>query len=100
MWLANTQWPTNPKQDDRLSCTIVIAFEDRPPGVQNRDVSGVVLQGLVKRPIGGKQLFERPTARKLVVTGGTGTYAGAYGYADLSLEWIIVVHYGLLQVPL
>ena len=46
LWLANTQWPTNPKQDDRLSCTIVIAFEDRPPGVQNRDVSGVVLQGL------------------------------------------------------
>ena len=69
--------------------------------MQNRDVSGVVLQGLVKRPIGGKQLLRTVSTRhgSSRSQAEPATYAGAYGYADLSLEWIIVVHYGLLQVP-
>jgi hypothetical protein len=96
VWLANNKWPTSPKQDNRLSCTIVIAFELQSPPAQNPEASGVVLQGLVKRPVGSKQLFEEPSVRKLVVTGGTGAYGGAYGYADLRLPWTIVVYYGLL----
>jgi hypothetical protein len=64
--------------------------------VHNPNTSGVVLQGLVRRPASGKQLFEQTSVRKLVVSGGTGTYSGAYGYANLSLPWIIVVSYGLL----
>jgi hypothetical protein len=96
-WLANMKWPASPKQDNRLSCTVVIAFQAGLPKVADANASGVVLQGLVKRPVGKQRLFEAPSVRRLVVTGGTGTYAGAYGYADLG-PWLIVIHYGLLPL--
>lgn len=99
-WLANMTWPTNAKQDKRLSCTIVVAFQEPTPPAQNLNASGIVLQGLVTRPVGNTELFERPSVRRLVVMGGTGVYAQAYGYADLRLPWVVAVHYGLLPTPL
>jgi hypothetical protein len=96
LWLANTKWPNIAKQDNRLSCTVVISFQDGPLSPLNPHASGFVLQGLVKRPVGKEHLFARPSMRQLVVTGGTGWYAGAYGYAELRLPWTIAIHYGLL----
>lgn len=96
VWLAEKHWPQSPKhkQDNRLSCTIVIGF--KPLGGQ---LNGLVLQGLVKRPENDGELFQNQKGfkRELAIVGGTGMYRGAQGYADVSGDWAILVHYGLAR---
>jgi hypothetical protein len=93
-WLAEEYWPNSPKhkQDNRLSCTIVIGF--KPQGGR---LNELVLQGLVKRPENDGELFEKGFKRELPVVGGTGMYRGAQGYADVSGDWAILIHYGLAR---
>jgi hypothetical protein len=94
VWLARKHWPNSSqhKQDNRLSCTIVIGF--KPLGGQ---LNGIVLQGLVKRPTNDGELFQEGFKRELAITGGTGKYRGVQGYADVSGAWAILIHYGLAK---
>jgi hypothetical protein len=99
MWLANKYWPHSPKhkQDKRLSCTIVIAFKAQAP---DSEPSGVILEGFVRRPVGGdepfaKELFARGYGRQLAITGGSGAYSGAHGYASIRSSWTIDFPNGL-----
>ena len=100
MWLANPYWPNSAthRQDKRLFCTIVIAF--KAPAPPPAEPSGVVLEGLVRRPIGNdepfaKELFARGYRRQLAITGGSGDYSGARGFASIRLPWKIVFPNGL-----
>jgi hypothetical protein len=99
MWLANKYWPHSDehKQDKRLSCTIVIAFEapHGAPGTPPREPSGLVLQGLVRRPVGDGELFATGYRRQLAITGGSGDYSGVHGYASIRVDWKIVFPNGL-----
>jgi hypothetical protein len=94
IWLAEKHWPHSAKhkQDNRLSCNVVIGFKPR-----DGQLSGLVLQGLVKRPEDDGQLFAKGFNREVAVTGGTGEYKGAQGYADVSGDWAILIHYGLAK---
>jgi hypothetical protein len=62
---------------DRLTCTIVVLFEN--------DNASLVMQGVVTKPA-GSELFAAPSDRLLALTGGTGamTYQGAIGVAQLN----------------
>jgi hypothetical protein len=100
MWLANNYWPHSDrhKQDKRLSCTIVIAF--KAPAPPPAEPSGLVLEGLVRRPVGNGQpfaqeLFARGYRRQLAITGGSGDYSGVHGFANIRLPWKIVFPNGL-----
>jgi hypothetical protein len=95
MWLANKYWPNSEqhKQDKRLSCTIVIAF--KAPAAPPHEPSGVVLQGLVRRPVGNGELFALGYRRQLAITGGSGDYSGVRGYANIRLPWKIAFPNGL-----
>jgi hypothetical protein len=99
MWLAEPFWPTSQKhkQDKRLSCTIVMAFNaaSSPPWTPGAELDAFVLQGLVRRPRLDNELFGTRYLRDLVVVGGTGKYKGAQGYADIKTAWKISIHYGL-----
>ena len=92
-WLANKKWPNSPKQDPRFLCTVVLAFV-KPPA---QDPNGLVLQGLVRRPVGNGDLFQDGSTRPLVITGGTGIYRGAYGIATIQ-PWMISISYDLAPV--
>jgi hypothetical protein len=98
MWLASPYWPhsNKHKQDKRLSCTIIIAFEAPAPA----EPSGVVLEGLVRRPVGNgepyaQELFALGYRRQLAITGGFGDYSGLRGFASIRLPWRIVFPNGL-----
>jgi hypothetical protein len=82
VWLADPTWPssTTHKQDNRFDCNIVLSF--RGSG-GNTDGGGLVLQGLVKRPPANHVLFDYASPRQLAITGGTGDYQGAQGWADI-----------------
>jgi hypothetical protein len=91
-WLADEHWPQSHKQDRRLTCTVVIAFKAPPSPAAGppRQPSGLVLEGLVKRPKGDGELFARPGYRRqLAITGGSGAYRDARGRADISHAWVI-----------
>jgi hypothetical protein len=90
VWLANPRWPHSQKhkQDNRFACTIFLNFWTP---TANQDGGGLVLQGLVRRPKAGETLFEYPSNRQLAVTGGTGDYQGAQGWADLKTRMSIHV---------
>jgi hypothetical protein len=59
---------------DRLTCTIVVLFEN--------DNASLVMEGIVTKPT-GSELFAASSDRALAVTGGTGslTYQGSIGVA-------------------
>jgi hypothetical protein len=98
IWLAARYWPNSPthRQDNRLSCTIVLGFT--PLGGQ---LSSLILQGLVKRPALDTQLsdddelFSEGFKRDLAVTGGTGKYKAAHGVADIQVKWTMLITYAL-----
>lgn len=93
IWLADKKWPHSKKQDNRLFCTILLGFEAGPPGTQDPNASGLVLQGLVKRPPVNDVLFEYGSTRQLAITGGTGDYKGAQGVADIQVLRKIVISF-------
>jgi hypothetical protein len=99
-WLADDYWPNSVehKQDRRLSCTVVIAFKapPAPAGASPREPSGLVLEGLVKRPTGDGELFaRRGYHRELAITGGSGAYREARGRANIRHSWKIIFPDGL-----
>lgn len=70
---------------ERLTCTIVVLFED--------DNASLVMEGVVTRPT-GTQLFAASSARVLAVTGGTGTvYQGSLGVAQPTGSHQITISY-------
>jgi hypothetical protein len=93
IWLADQKWPNSKKQDNRLFCTVILSFRAGLAGAPDPNASGLVLQGLVKRPPANGVIFEYPSNRQLAITGGTGKYKGAQGYADIRLAWRIVIHF-------
>jgi hypothetical protein len=91
VWLATPTWPhSQHKQDNRFACTIFLNFVSTTP---NKDGGGLVLQGLVRRPKTGETLFDYPSRRELAITGGTGEYQGAQGWADLQTAKSIRVEF-------
>jgi hypothetical protein len=86
VWLADLMWASDPKKrDNRMLCTVLLSFHALPtssPYVPNG--GSVVLQGLVKRPPKKETLFANPSARLLAITGGTGPFKEARGFAELS----------------
>jgi hypothetical protein len=97
IWLAARYWPNSPthRQDNRLSCTIVLGF--RP---LDGKLSSLILQGLVKRPalddeLLDDELFSEGFKRDLAVTGGTGKYSAAHGVADIQVKWTMLITYAL-----
>lgn len=98
-WPANTHWPNSVKhkQDKRLSCSIFIAFKapPAPPGSLPPALNGLILQGLVRRPAVDGELFSRGSARQLAITGGSGAYGGAHGFARIKSPWRIVFPNGV-----
>jgi hypothetical protein len=84
-WLADSDWGDRPKQrDSRMLCTVLFSFRALPAPSYVRNGGGLVAQGLVRRPPGKETLFAHPSTRKLAITGGTGPYSGARGYADFA----------------
>jgi hypothetical protein len=98
-WPANKHWPNSAKhkQDKRVSCSIVIAFKapPAPPGTASPQLNGLVLQGLVRRPAVDGELFSRKSPRQVAITGGSGAYAGAHGFARITAPWRIVFPNGV-----
>jgi hypothetical protein len=97
-WLADEHWPNSHKQDRRLSCTVVLAFKAPPaaPGAGPNEPSGLVLEGLLKRPKHDGQLFARPGYRRqLAITGGSGAYREVRGHANIRHSWSISFPGGL-----
>jgi hypothetical protein len=82
-WLANLGWGNRPKQrDSRMLCTVLLSFQAIPAAPYTPNGGSLVAQGLVKRPPKKENLLAHPSTRKLAITGGTGPYSLARGYAD------------------
>jgi hypothetical protein len=71
---------------DRLTCTIVVLFEN--------DNASLVMEGVVTKPT-GSELFAASSNRVLAVTGGTGslTYQGSIGVAQPTGNHQITIAY-------
>jgi hypothetical protein len=84
-WLADLNWGNRPKQrDSRMLCTVLLSFRAIPASPYDPNGGSLVLQGLVKRPPKKETLFANPSKRKLAITGGTGPFNAARGFADFS----------------
>jgi hypothetical protein len=93
VWLADTHWnASSNKQDNRMFCTILLSFRLQHRGPTDPNGGGLVLQGLVKRPPAGHNLFENPSNRQLAIAGGSGPYKQARGFANLKGAPTIMVY--------
>jgi hypothetical protein len=96
VWLANHHWGSHDAVDNRMTCQLLLSFKALStggPGIRNG--GSIVAQGLINRPSGTTGLFQRPSPRRLAITGGTGPYESSRGFIDLRAADLLDVIYTL-----